>query len=187
MRRWRFWWPVGWRGSPAFPMRCWPAPFRARRARRSSSRPASARLPGAIVGYGVIAVAITSSAVIALAFARYVESFSGLPEPLSLIVILVLLSGVAMAGVRESVAFAALITVLEAGTLLVVIAAGAAHGVGIGRAAADVLAARRLVCCGVRCSAAPSWPSSPSSGLRTSRTWRRKRMTQHAPFRWPSF
>jgi basic amino acid/polyamine antiporter, APA family len=81
-------------------------------------------IAGRIVGYGVIAVAITSSAVIALAFARYVESFSGLPESLSLIVILVLLSAVAMAGVRESVAFAAVITVLEVGTLLIVIAAG---------------------------------------------------------------
>ena len=66
-------------------------------------------MAGRITGYGVIAVAITSSAVIALAFARFAESFSGLPEPLSLVVILVLLSGVAMAGVRESVAFAAII------------------------------------------------------------------------------
>ncbi len=82
-------------------------------------------MAGRIIGYGVIAVAITSSAVIALAFARYVESFSGLPEPMSLVVVLVLLSGVAMAGVRESVAFAAIITVLEAGTLLIVIVAGA--------------------------------------------------------------
>jgi basic amino acid/polyamine antiporter, APA family len=79
---------------------------------------------GRIVGYGVVAVAITSSAVIGLAFARYVASFSGIPEPLSLVLILVLLSGVAIAGVRESVAFAALITVLEAGTLIVVIVAG---------------------------------------------------------------
>ena len=82
-------------------------------------------MAGRLTGYGVIAVAITSSAVIALAFARYVGSFSGLPEPLSLVVVLALLSGVAMAGVRESVAFAALITLLEAGTLIVIIAAGA--------------------------------------------------------------
>lgn len=81
-------------------------------------------MAGRIVGFGVVAVAITSSAVIALAFARYVESFSGLPEPLSFLAILVVLSGVAMAGVRESVALAALITVLEAGTLVIVIVAG---------------------------------------------------------------
>ena len=52
------------------------------------------------------------------------ESFSGLPEPVSLLLILAVLAGVAMAGVRESVALAAIITVLEAGTLLVVIVAG---------------------------------------------------------------
>jgi APA family basic amino acid/polyamine antiporter len=82
-------------------------------------------IAGRIAGYGVVAVAITSSAVIALAFARYAESFSGLPESLSLVVILIVMAGVAMAGVRESVAFAAFITVLEAGTLLIVIIAGA--------------------------------------------------------------
>lgn len=81
-------------------------------------------LAGRIVGYGVVAVAITSSAVIGLAFARYVQSFTGLPEPLSLVAVLIVLGAVAAAGVRESVGFAALITVLEAGTLLVVIAAG---------------------------------------------------------------
>jgi APA family basic amino acid/polyamine antiporter len=81
-------------------------------------------IAGRVVGFGVIAVAITSSAVIGLAFARYVESFSGLPQQLSYILVLAALSGVAIAGVRESVAFAALITVLEAGTLLVVIAVG---------------------------------------------------------------
>ncbi len=81
-------------------------------------------LAGRIVGYGVIAVAITSSAVIGLAFARYAESFSYVPEPLSLIAVLVMLSGVASLGVRESVGFAALITVLEVGTLLVVAIAG---------------------------------------------------------------
>ncbi len=79
---------------------------------------------GRAIGYAVVAVAITSSGVIGLAFARYVESFSGLPEPLSFLAILAILSAVAIAGVRESVAFAALITVLEAGTLLVVIVAG---------------------------------------------------------------
>ena len=96
-------------------------------------------MAGRVTGYGVIAVAITSSAVIALAVARYAESFSGLPEPLSLVVVLVLLSGVAMAGVRESVAFAAIITVLEAGTLLIVIVAGGTHGAVIRGAAAPVL------------------------------------------------
>lgn len=81
-------------------------------------------LAGRIVGYGVVAVAIASSAVIGLAFARYVESFSGVPEPLSFLAVLAALTAVAAAGVRESVGFAALITVLEVGTLLLVVVAG---------------------------------------------------------------
>ena len=79
---------------------------------------------GRAIGYAVVAVAITSSAVIGLAFARYVAAFSGLPEQVSFLAVLFVLSGVAIAGVRESVAVAAAITVLEAGTLLVVIVAG---------------------------------------------------------------
>ena len=79
---------------------------------------------GRIIGYGVVAVAITSSAVIGLAFARYVESFSGLPEPVSLVAVMAFLSIVAAAGVRESVGFAAVITILEVGALLVIIIAG---------------------------------------------------------------
>lgn len=81
-------------------------------------------IAGRVIGYGVVAVAITSSAVIGLAFARYVASFSGLPEPLSLLAVMAFLSMVAAAGVRESVGFAALVTVLEVGALLVVAVAG---------------------------------------------------------------
>jgi basic amino acid/polyamine antiporter, APA family len=77
---------------------------------------------GRIVGYAVVAVAITSSAVIALAFSRYFSSFTGVPESAGLVAIVALLCVIAMMGVRESVAFAALITLLEVGTLLVVIA-----------------------------------------------------------------
>jgi basic amino acid/polyamine antiporter, APA family len=79
---------------------------------------------GRLIGLGVVAVAITSTAVIALAFAGYVGAVASLPESVSLIGVLALLSAVAWAGVRESVGFAALITVLEVGTLVVVSAAG---------------------------------------------------------------
>ncbi len=84
-------------------------------------------MAGRLVGYAVVAVAITSSAVIALAFARYLASFTGLYEPASLVAIMALLALIAVVGVRESVAFAALITVLEVGTLLLVIAASLAY------------------------------------------------------------
>lgn len=79
---------------------------------------------GKLIGLGVVAVAITSTAVIALAFAGYVGAVTGLPESVSLIGVLVFLSAVAWAGVRESVGFAALITILEVGTLIVVTIAG---------------------------------------------------------------
>jgi amino acid transporter len=79
---------------------------------------------GRLVGYGLIVTALMSSAVISLAFARYVSSFSGLPEPLALLGVLSALSLVAIAGVRESVGFAAIITALEVGTLIIVVAVG---------------------------------------------------------------
>lgn len=82
------------------------------------------QVAGRLVGYGLVLTVLLSTAVIALAFAQYVSSFSGLPDWLALLGVLAVLGLVAAAGVRESVAVAALITVLEVGTLLVVIAAG---------------------------------------------------------------
>lgn len=77
---------------------------------------------GRLVGYGLIVSALMSGAVISLAFARYVSSFVGLSEPVSLLGALAVLSLVAIAGVRESVSFAAIITALEVGTLIIVVA-----------------------------------------------------------------
>lgn len=79
---------------------------------------------GRIAGYLVVAVAITSAAVIALAFARYVQSVIPVSESVGLAAIVILMTLVAMVGVRESVAFAAVITILEVGTLLVIAAIG---------------------------------------------------------------
>jgi APA family basic amino acid/polyamine antiporter len=81
-------------------------------------------LPGRLVGYALLLTALMAGAVISLAFARYVSSFSGVPEWAALAGVLAVLCGVAIAGVKESVAAAALITALEVGTLMVVIAAG---------------------------------------------------------------
>lgn len=78
------------------------------------------RFAGRLVGYLVVAVAITSAAVIALAFARYLHSIVALPIHYNLIGIVVALALIAFLGVRESVGFAAIITVLEVGTLLIV-------------------------------------------------------------------
>jgi len=80
---------------------------------------------GRAAGYGVLATAVISSAVVALAFAGYVRSLVDLPEWLLTVAVIAVLAGVAMWGVRESVYFAAVITVLELGTLLVVLFFGA--------------------------------------------------------------
>jgi APA family basic amino acid/polyamine antiporter len=81
-------------------------------------------LAGRIVGLGVVAIAITSSAVISLAFAGYLGALTGFHSSASVIGILALLGFVAWFGVRESVGFASLITVLEVGTLAVVVIGG---------------------------------------------------------------
>jgi basic amino acid/polyamine antiporter, APA family len=81
-------------------------------------------MAGRIIGLGVVASAITSSAVIGLAFARYVASFASIPEAILVIAVLAILGGIAMVGVRVSVGVAALITLLEVGTLVVIIIGG---------------------------------------------------------------
>jgi amino acid transporter len=88
---------------------------------------------GLVTGYALIVTAITSSAVIAIAFAGYVTSFTGLPEIVTLAAVIAALAGIAIAGVRETVGFAALITVLEVGTLLVVAVAGLPAAIDSGR------------------------------------------------------
>ncbi|MDP1701252.1 MAG: APC family permease [Aestuariivirga sp.] len=81
-------------------------------------------LAGRIVGLGVVAVAITSSAVISLAFAGYLGALTGFHSSASVIGVLALLGLVAWFGVRESVGFAAIVTVLEVGTLAAVVIGG---------------------------------------------------------------
>lgn len=81
-------------------------------------------LAGRLTGLGVVITGIVSSAVIALAFAGYVQALIALPSPLLTAGIVLLLALVAWWGVRESVIFAAAITVLEVGTLIAIIAAG---------------------------------------------------------------
>ncbi|MEP1931008.1 MAG: amino acid permease [Roseibium sp.] len=74
-----------------------------------------------ICGYGIVATGIISSAVIAIAFAGYVQVFLPIPQAVLVTIIILCLSGIAWFGVRESVVFAAIVTLIEVGTLLVVI------------------------------------------------------------------
>lgn len=75
---------------------------------------------GFIAGLGVIVTGIVSSATISLSFSGYVAAIVPVSQPLMVFVILAVLAGVACWGVRESVLFAAVITILELSTLLLV-------------------------------------------------------------------
>jgi APA family basic amino acid/polyamine antiporter len=79
---------------------------------------------GRIVGLGIVAIAMTSSAVISLAFAGYLGALTGFHSSASVIGVVALLGLVAWLGVRESVGFASLITLLEVGTLAAVVIGG---------------------------------------------------------------
>ncbi len=80
---------------------------------------------GRATGYGVLVTGVVSSAVVALAFAGYVRELVDVPGPLVAVGVVVVLSGVAVWGVRESVYLAAIITLLEVGTLVTVLIVGA--------------------------------------------------------------
>jgi APA family basic amino acid/polyamine antiporter len=79
---------------------------------------------GRVVGIGVVLTGIVSSAVISLAFAGYVGTLVPFPPAMLAAGLVVLLTGVAAYGIRESIAFAAIITLLEVGTLVVVAGVG---------------------------------------------------------------
>ncbi len=89
------------------------------------AREAFGKAAAIIAGLGVAVTGVISSAVIALAFARNAASLLPLPEPVLAIGLIVVLSAIAAYGVRESLTFAAAITVLEVGTLVVIAAVGA--------------------------------------------------------------
>ena len=75
---------------------------------------------GSLVGYGVVATGILSSAVIALAFAGYVHTITPVPEAALAVLVVISLTGIAWFGVKESVWFAVTITILEVGTLTII-------------------------------------------------------------------
>lgn len=79
---------------------------------------------GRVAGIGVVVTGVISSAVVALAFAGYATTLVAIPERLAAVGIVALLCAVAWWGVRESVLLAAVVTLLEVGTLIVVVAFG---------------------------------------------------------------
>jgi len=77
-----------------------------------------------LVGLGIVVTGVISSAVLTLAFGGYLSTLVPLPPSVTAMGILLLLAAVAWLGVRESVALAAIITVLEVGTLIVITVTG---------------------------------------------------------------
>lgn len=79
---------------------------------------------GRLVGFAIAAIAVVSSATIAIAFTGYVNSLVALPQPLLLSVLMLAMAGIAARGIRESIAFAALITLLEVAAIGLIVIFG---------------------------------------------------------------
>ncbi|MGE0118202.1 MAG: APC family permease [Dongiaceae bacterium] len=77
-----------------------------------------------LVGLAVAAVVVTSTASIARGGSGYFQAFAPWPDPLVTGGTVLLFAAIACLGVRESVGFAAVLTLVEIGGLLFVIAAG---------------------------------------------------------------
>jgi len=80
--------------------------------------------PGRLAGLGVVLTGTISSAVVSLAFGGYLGSLLDIPARVGAVGIVVVVAMVASAGVRESVFVAASVTLLEVGTLVVVVIFG---------------------------------------------------------------
>jgi basic amino acid/polyamine antiporter, APA family len=77
-----------------------------------------------IVGLLVIGVAVVSAAAISIGSAGYLSVIIGLPDHLQVAGVIVLMTAIAAWGVKESVTFAGIMTVIEIGGLLLLIGAG---------------------------------------------------------------
>jgi amino acid transporter len=80
--------------------------------------------PAVLVGVLVVLAGLISAATVSVGFAGYLAEFVALPKPVAVVVVVFALGGVAAWGVRESVTAAGLLTLLEIGGLLAVIAFG---------------------------------------------------------------
>ncbi|WP_416897980.1 MAG: APC family permease [Minwuia sp.] len=85
----------------------------------------------AVTGYLVIGSGIVSSAAITAGSVGYILEFVSVPEPLLIVAVVVFVTAVAAWGIVESVAFASLFTLVEAGALIVIIWAGFDQSPGI--------------------------------------------------------
>ena len=89
----------------------------------------SSRILASIIGYLVILTGIVSSATIAKGFAGYLNVFIAIPEPLVIILLILILGGIACWGISESMFTVSLITLIEiVGLLIVIFAMGDSLG-----------------------------------------------------------
>jgi amino acid transporter len=79
----------------------------------------------ALVGLLIVFAGVVSAATILRGFAGYLQVFAAVPEALVTAVLVVLLGGLAVWGISESVAVAALITMIEIGGLLLIVGVAA--------------------------------------------------------------
>jgi amino acid transporter len=79
----------------------------------------------AATGFLVIAIAVVAAAAISVGSAGYIAVFVSLPQPVIIAAVVLGMGLVAAWGIKESVAFAGAMTLIEVGGLAVLIAAGA--------------------------------------------------------------
>ncbi len=98
------------------------------------------RRPGLAVPVGILVIfaGCVSSATIALGFAGYFRELLLLPDAVVITLLIAALAGVAAWGISESVTAAAVITVIEAGGLIAISAAGFWNGDGFDRMTAGL-------------------------------------------------
>lgn len=75
----------------------------------------------ALVGWGIVLTGIVSSAVMARAFAGYLNELVVLPEGLSICLFVLFITFVAIVGIRLSVNIAALVTMIEIGGIFLIL------------------------------------------------------------------
>lgn len=80
-----------------------------------------------VIGWLLVISGFVFSATVSLGFAGYFEKLFGLPQVISAVAIIILLSGVIFYGIKESVWFAVIFTIIEVFGLIVIIGMGIPH------------------------------------------------------------
>lgn len=81
-----------------------------------------------VAGWALIVGATTAVATVALSFAGYLEDLTGVPEPLSAFLLIGVLSAINFIGIRQSTSLNVVLTAIEAGGLLLIVAFGLTRG-----------------------------------------------------------